>query len=203
MQGFPLLSFLTWLPIAGGLRRAGVRRSRHQGRALGGARHRRGHVRRLDSAVHAASMSRRFDFQFVEQLPWIPAFHATYSLGCRRHLAAADPADDVHHHPGGRRRVDGDRAAPGAVLRRVPHHGRPDDRRVLRARRPAVLLLLGSDAHPDVPHHRRVGRSAARVRHAQVLPVHVPRLRVHAGRAHLHGDEDRRLQHRRRSTSCR
>ena len=81
MQGFPLLSFLTWLPIAGGLRRAGVRRSRHQGRALGGARHRGGHVRRVDPAVHAASTARRFDFQFAEQLPWIPAFHSTYYLG--------------------------------------------------------------------------------------------------------------------------
>ena len=64
------------------------------------------------------------------------------------------------------------------------------------AGRAAVLFLLGSDAHPDVPHHRRLGRPAARVRHDQVLPVHLPRLRVHAGRADLHVREDRRLSHR-------
>ena len=52
--------------------------------------------------------------------------------------------------------------------------------------RAAVLLLLGSDADPDVPHHRHLGRSAARLRDHQVLPVHLPRLGVHAGRAHLH-----------------
>jgi hypothetical protein len=37
----------------------------------------------------------------------------------------------------------------------------------------AVLRVLGGDADPDVHHHRRLGRPAARVRHHQVLPVHV------------------------------
>jgi hypothetical protein len=31
--------------------------------------------------------------------PWIPSFNADYHLGRRRHLDAADPADDVHHDP--------------------------------------------------------------------------------------------------------
>ena len=53
------------------------------------------------------------------------------------------------------------------------------------AGRAAVLRVLGSDADPDVHHHRRLGRPAARLRDHQVLPVHVPRLRVHAGRADL------------------
>src|SRR5204862_498777 len=81
-----------------------------------------------------------------------------------RHLAAADRAHRVHDGTGSDRRLEGDRDAPGAVLRRLPHHGRPDDRGVLRQRRAAVLFLLGGDADSDVPHHRHLGRAAARLR---------------------------------------
>ena len=79
------------------------------------------------------------DFQFVEQLPWIPAFHSTYYLGVDGISMPLILLTTFITDPGGRRRVDGDRAAPGAVLRRVPDHGRPDDRRVLR--RSTALLF--------------------------------------------------------------
>jgi NADH-quinone oxidoreductase subunit M len=49
----------------------------------------------------------------------------------------------------------------------------------------AVLRVLGSDADPDVHHHRRLGRPAARLRDDQVLPVHAHRLAADAGRADL------------------
>jgi len=80
MQEFPLLSFLTWLPIAGGLLvlafgDRGIRAGRWV--ALG-----------IAVATFVASIPlwtgfdpARFDFQFDEHLPWIPALHATYSLG--------------------------------------------------------------------------------------------------------------------------
>ena len=51
------------------------------------------------------------------------------------------------------------------------------------ARRAAVLRVLRGHADPDVHHHRRVGRPAAGLRHDQVLPLHLPRLDLHAGRA--------------------
>jgi NADH-quinone oxidoreductase subunit M len=80
MQGFPLLSFLTWLPIAGGILvllfgDRGIRAGRWV--ALG-----------IAVATFVASIPlycgfdvSSFDYQFAEHLPWIPAFHATYSLG--------------------------------------------------------------------------------------------------------------------------
>jgi NADH-quinone oxidoreductase subunit M len=80
MQGFPLLSFLTWLPIAGGLLvlafgDRGIRAGRWL--ALG-----------IAVATFVASIPlycgfdpSTFAFQFPEHLPWISAFHSTYSLG--------------------------------------------------------------------------------------------------------------------------
>ena len=80
MQGFPLLSFLTWLPIAGGLLvlafgERGIRAGRWV--ALG-----------IAVATFIASIPLycgfdvgSFAYQFQEHLPWIPAFHSTYSLG--------------------------------------------------------------------------------------------------------------------------
>ena len=201
-MGFGLLSLLTWLPIAGGLLVL----------IIGDRGIKAGRWVALATAVVVFGASiplwigfdpATFEYQFVEQLPWIPALHSTYYLGVDGISLPLILLTTFITDSRGHRRVDGDRVAAGAVLRRLPHHGRPDDRRVLRARRPAVLLLLGSDAHPDVPHHRRVGRSAARVRDAQVLPVHVPRQRVHAGRADLHVSEDAATTASRRSTTCR
>jgi NADH-quinone oxidoreductase subunit M len=80
MQGFPILSLLTWLPIAGGLLVLALGDKRIiAGRwlALG-----------LSLLVFLASIPlyTHFDasthaFQFKEHFPWIPAFHANYYFG--------------------------------------------------------------------------------------------------------------------------
>src|SRR6187402_1180078 len=80
MKGFGLLSLLTWLPIVGGLVVLFLGdRAIRLGRwvALGTA-----------LAVFGLSIPLYTDFsvataayQFIEQLPWIPAFHSTYYLG--------------------------------------------------------------------------------------------------------------------------
>ena len=57
-----------------------------------------------------------------------------------------------------------------------------DARRVRRARPAAVLRLLRADPDPDVLHHRHLGRARAPLRRGQVLPLHVHRLGLHAGR---------------------
>ncbi len=80
MQGFPILSFLTWLPIAGGLvvlalGDRGIKIGRWVALAVA-----------LAAFVFSIPLYTHFQldtaaFQFVEQLPWIPAFHSTYYLG--------------------------------------------------------------------------------------------------------------------------
>lgn len=80
MQDSGLLSLLVWLPIVGGLVVL----------ALGEARVALGRWVALATSLVALALSvplyQGFDtstasFQFVEQLPWIPAFNATYHLG--------------------------------------------------------------------------------------------------------------------------
>jgi NADH-quinone oxidoreductase subunit M len=80
MQGFPLLSFLTWLPIAGGIVVL----------MFGDRGIRAGRIVALLTAVVALLASAplytgfdasTFNYQFVERLPWIPALHSTYYLG--------------------------------------------------------------------------------------------------------------------------
>ena len=53
-----------------------------------------------------------------------------------------------------------------------------------RARSVAVLSVLRGRPDPDVPHHRRLGRQAARLRGVQVLPLHAARLAADAARDH-------------------
>jgi NADH-quinone oxidoreductase subunit M len=80
MQGFPLLSFLTWLPIAGGLLvlafgERGIRAGRWVALAIAVATF----VASIPLYCYFDVSS--FAYQFAEHLPWIPAFHSTYSLG--------------------------------------------------------------------------------------------------------------------------
>lgn len=80
MQGFPILSLLTWLPIAGGLLVLLFGDKRIQaGRWLA-------LITSLAVFIGSIPLYSHFDsstaaFQFPEQLSWIPAFHATYYLG--------------------------------------------------------------------------------------------------------------------------
>src|SRR5688572_15601648 len=80
MQGFPLLSFLTWLPIAGGIVVL----------LFGDRGIQAGRIVALVTALVALLASiplytgfdaSTFDYQFVERMPWIPALHSTYYLG--------------------------------------------------------------------------------------------------------------------------
>ena len=66
----------------------------------------------------------------------------------------------------------------------VPDPGNADGRHLLRARPRAVLSVLRGRPDPDVPDHRRLGRSAPGLRLLQVLPLHVPRLGPDAARHH-------------------
>ncbi len=190
MQGFPLLSFLTWLPIAGGIVVL----------LFGDRGIQAGRIVALVTAVVALLASiplytgfdaSTFDYQFVERLPWIPALHSTYYLGVdgiSMPLILLTTLITVPVILAAWTVIDTRPAQYFAAF--LIMEGLMIG--VFSARRcAAVLLLLGGHAHPDVPHHRRVGRPAARVRDAQVLPVHLPRQRVHAGRADLHVHADR------------
>ncbi len=80
MQGFPLLSFLTWLPIAGGLLvllfgDRGIRAGRWVALAIAVA------TFVASIPLYCGFDASSFAYQFQEHLPWIPAFHSTYSLG--------------------------------------------------------------------------------------------------------------------------
>src|SRR3546814_13904280 len=72
-----------------------------------------------------------------------------------------------------------------------------DGRHVLRARPGGLLYLLRGRADSDVPHHRHLGRRAARLRGLQVLPLYARRLGADAAgdprhvlrcRHHRHSD---------------
>ena len=91
-------------------------------------------------------------------------------------LAADVPVRDLHAQaPAQARQAQG---LPGPDAAAADGHGG----HVHRLRPGAVLHLLGDRAGPDVLHDRDVGRSAARVRQRQVLPLHVVRLGLHADR---------------------
>ena len=130
----------------------------------------------FDTTTHA--------MQFRETHAWIPALGITYALG-----------------------VDGISAlfvfltallgwicvlaSWVAIDRKVKEfmvslldHADADARGVRGARPVPVLRLLGGDADPDVPDHRRLGRRRPGLRRVQVLPLHPGRERRVPGRRH-------------------
>ena len=100
-------------------------------------------------------------FQFVENVPWIPGIGASWHLGIdglsiflvllTTALSALAILGSFSAHPRARARLL--HAAAGARDRH--------DRRLRRARPVPLLRLLGSDADPDVPADRRLGRPAS------------------------------------------
>src|SRR5579885_2241318 len=166
-------------------RRVGRRRRNAGARRSGGPRRQPGHQRGDIPAVARPlgafrSRARRHAVRRAARLD--PGLRHLLSPRHRRHRPAAHPAHHALHRAGGAGRLGGDHRSRGALHGRLPHPRGRDDRRVRGARRDPVLRVLGGHADPDVPHHRHLGRQAARVRGAEVLPLHLSRFRVHAGR---------------------
>jgi hypothetical protein len=201
-MSWPILSVLVWLPIAGAiavlLLGSGPRAQFGKHVALATS---------ILTFVLSIPLYTGFDastaaMQFVENVPWIRRFEAYYGLGVdgisMPLILLTTFLTPIVVIAG----LAGDQAQTCAVFRVVPPARGHDDRRVRGDRRAAVLRLLGSDARADVHHHRRVGRGAARLRDDQVLPLHLPGLGVHAGRADLHVPQGGQLLDRRLSDAA-
>ena len=105
----------------------------------------------------------------------------------RRPERAAGGAHRVPRPAGGGRRVQRDHAEREAVPRDGVLHPVRDAGHVPGAGPVPVLRVLGSDADPDVPDHRHLGRRAAHLRHGQVRPLHRVRQHPDAGGGDLPG----------------
>ncbi len=101
----------------------------------------------------------------------------------RRPLAADGVPLGAAHGAGGARQLE-HRQEAAVLVRDADASGRGHERRVHGPRLHPVLRVLGARARPDVLPHRPVGRPEARVRSAEVLPLHAARLGVHAARHH-------------------
>ena len=132
--------------------------------------------------------------------------------GRRRHLHAVRDPDHVPDAAVHHGELGVDRDARQGIHDRLPRAGNADDRRLLRARHGAVLSVLRGGPDPDVPDHRHLGRQAPRLRQFQVLPLHAARLgadaaghdvHVLAGRHDRHPDPARlQILRRKRSGGC-
>ena len=173
----PYLSLAIWVPIVAGLAVLAVGRDRDAGtRALDRA-HRRDR-RRCSSRCRCGSTSTpaTSDMQFVERSEWIPRFDIHYYLGVDgismlfvllnslMTLLVVWSAWEVIQV-----RVAQYMAA--FLIQSGLINGAFSG-----ARRHALLRVLRGDADPDVPDHRRLGRSEPGLRGAEVLPLHAARL---------------------------
>lgn len=98
----------------------------------------------------------------------VSSWHRRDQSATRPHdhaLDAALRADLVAGHSNPRARLHGF----------APRDGSSHDRRVRGVGLRPLLCVLGSDAHSDVPAHRRLGRPESAVRGHQILSVHVGR----------------------------
>ena len=143
--------------VGPGLPGAGIRRAVRLPERGGGV-----HAVRLQRAVDSVVQHRLFD-------------------GRRRHQLAADHAHGPRQPAGGGRQLVGDEIRQG-VLRAVPAAGNGHAGRVPRLGLLPVLRVLGSHAAAHVLPDRRLGRTAARIRGDQVLPVYAGGQRADAGR---------------------
>ena len=199
MQSWPLLSLVTFLPLVGVLFILVLR-----GPAEAVARNARWIALWTSLITFALSLvlwaefdPSQADFQFVELAPWLPDFNIAYHLGVDGIslffvllstflTPICVVASWIVDHRSGE-----------GVHDRVPGAGDDDGRHVLRPRLRRLLHLLRGRAHPDVPHHRRLGRAAAGLFRLQVLPLHAAGLGADA--AGHPGDllPDRHDRHRR------
>ncbi len=184
MTSWPILSVVTFLPLAGALFIAFAERGRGRRAqcALGGAVDDADHVCHFaDPAV--AVRSELGGFSVPRKAALARRRHQLFD-GRRRHFAAVRDPDhgaDADLHPG---ELDGDPAPRARIHDRVPGARNADGRHLLRARPGAVLSVLRRRPHPDVPDHRRLGRPAPGLCQLQVLPLHAARLGADAARHH-------------------
>ena len=184
MTSWPILSVVTFLPIAGALfiaflrdDEAGLRNARWV--ALWTTLT---HLRDLaDPGLAFRSKLGRFP---IPGKAAVARRRHHLRHGGRRHFAAVRDPDhraDADLDPGELDR----HPAPGARIHdRLPGARDADGRHLLRARPGAVLYLLRGRPDPDVPDHRRVGRSAPGLCELQVLSLHAARLGADAARHH-------------------
>ena len=107
----------------------------------------------------------------------------------RRDQPLARPADRLPHAAGDPGQLPEHHATRAErVLRLDAGAAGGDERRLRRARPAALLRLLRAHAHPDVLHHRHLGRAGAALRGGEILPLHLHRLGLHARGDHLPRD---------------
>ena len=111
-------------------------------------------------------------FQFVERVDWMPSLGIQYHMGIDGISLWFVPLSALLTILW-RSQFLVFGAKPGQGIHgRVPGHGQPHDRRLLRARHGPVLRVLRSDPDPDVLDHRHLGWAESDLRVLQVLFVH-------------------------------
>ena len=112
------------------------------------------------------------EFQFVERVPWIPAFGIDYYVGIDG-ISLLLVVLTGFLTPDRAAVVVGGRGEEGqGVLDLHPRARGGDDRRLRLARPVPVLRVLGRDAHPDVLPDRDLGLRPAHLRRGQVHALH-------------------------------
>jgi NADH-quinone oxidoreductase subunit M len=159
VSNWPLLSVLIWLPILGGALILAIRDAQTaRWASLGVA------VLTFVASLAAERLQRGIDgMQFVETHAWIPAYKIGYNLGVDG-IAVALILLTTWSACLPDRRLERHRQARQPVRGGLPDPGRRHRRHLRRDGRDAVLRVLRSDADPDVPDHRCLGRPAPHLR---------------------------------------
>ena len=176
--GYPLLTFLVFLPAIGAVVAMLMPSRRPELRARRRLRHEHGHLR--DGAVPAHAVRRR------PAQARLPARSRT-TPGSARSACAGRSASTASACSWSRSSallfpiglLASAKVAEAEGVHRLDAAARVgDDRRVPRARRAGVLHLLRVRARADVLPHRGLGSRQPALRGDEVLPVHDGRLRV-------------------------
>ena len=182
--GFPILSVITFLPLAGVIAHA-ARRPRQAARSTRSSR--------WSSTLAAFALAIVMMFAFDTHAPRHAVRRerdvdqgAQHPLQLRRgrHRRAAALPHDVPRRDRHHRQLELRQGPRDGLLRLAAAAAGGHGRRVLRHRPLPLLRVLGGHARADVLHHRHLGRAAAHLRGHQVLPVHAGRQPAHAGRHH-------------------
>ena len=111
-------------------------------------------------------------YQFEEKHLWLPGFQISYHMGIdgvSLLFVLLSDLPDADLYPG---QLGCDQDARQRIHDRLPGSGNHDGRHVFGARPPGVLFLLRRRIAADVPDHRHLGRPAPSICRFQVLPIH-------------------------------